>query len=232
MANTKGAALAGGTLAQLKIPSTDWARLRFAFGIGIFAGALGTATVLVNLISQITIPEILDRPPILQTLLFGSSGALSGFLITAPVAYWMFGGIRVFTHEIKRDSRSFKTWFLYASAYGMTLPIIAGAFLMPVAFNLHDFTDGRITVPELSMKSLEILILAPSVGLILGLRMFFTGFVAALLFWPGAWLIDRFCVSEDRATARYGPWVVTLALSLSVLAIAAFAPVSLLAQFG
>ncbi len=232
MADTEAAAPPTEKAAEFQLPSTDWTRLRFALGIGIYSGALGTATVLVNFLAQIRIPEILDRPPMLQSLLFGSSGALSGFLITAPIAYWLFGGIHVFTREIRRQSRSLRAWFLLSVAYGLTLPIVVGAFLLPVAFNLHDFSDGRITVPELSLKSVEILILAPSVGLILGLRMFFTGIVAALLFWPGAWLIDRFTVSEDATTARYGPWVVALALSLAVLAIASFAPVSLLARFG
>lgn len=222
----------GARVTEIEAIGIDWARLRFAICITIFGGAVGIATVLVNHIARIEYPDIVQRLTLWDTLLFGTAGFLGSALVAAPSAYWLFGPIPTYLVRKKRASRGFRKWVVLSLTFGLLFPFVTGAVFIPVGFNLVDFGSGLLTIPEILAKSVDLIVFAPSVGLLLGIRIVFTGMIAAVVFAPGAWLIDRFNLSDDPTTARYGTWAITVVVSLGLLAFVAIGPEQFLARLG
>ena len=212
---------------------TDWERLRFAACVSIYGAAIGAAAILVNLLSHTEALEIPQHLPLGRSLLLGITGALAGVAITLPVAYWIYGGVRVFARKKEREARGIRTWVVLGIGFGFVYSLVMGAYFLSTSADLMRFSDGELTLSELGIRYLDVtagrwVVLAH----VLGMRLLFTGFVAGLLFGPGAWAINRFSTSADPSTARYGSWVIALALAGMVITVAAFAPETTLARFG
>ena len=211
---------------------TDWIRLRFAICITIFGGTVGITTVLVNHLARIEFPDVVQRLTLWDTLVFGTAGFLGSALIAAPCAYWLFGPLPIFLARKKRETRGFRKWVVLGVTFGLLFPFVTGAVFIPVGFNLVDFGNGLLTIPEILSKSLDLVVFAPSVGLLLGIRIVFTGMIATVVFAPGAWMIDRFNLSDDPTTAKYGTWAVTVVVSLGLIVFMAIAPEQFLSSLG
>jgi hypothetical protein len=56
--------------------------------------------------------------------------------------------------------------------------------------------------------------------------------IATIFFAPGGWLIDKFNLSDDPTTAKYGTPILTVLLSIFLLACMTVAPDQLLAKLG
>ena len=212
---------------------TDWERLRFAACVSIYGAAIGAAAILVNLLSHTEVLEIPQHLPLGRSLLLGITGALAGVVITWPVAYWIYGSVRVFARKKEREARSIQFWIVLGITYGLVYSLVMGAYFLPTASDLMRFGDGELTLSELGIKYLNVtagrwVVLAH----VLGMRLLFTGIVAGLIFGPGAWAINRFSTSANPPTARYGSWALALGLAGAIIAAAAFAPEESLARFG
>ncbi len=210
----------------------DWPRLRFASCVAIFGGAVGVVTVLVHFLALIQYPNIIQHLTIWDSLLFGTGGALGGILITAPTAYLLFGERPEFASLKDRPPRGIRAWAALGILYGLTYPLIMGGVFIPLSFNIIDFNTGHLSVPQLLFKSLEGGIFAPSIALVLGIRLLYTGLYSALLFAPGGWALDRFNASRDPISRKYGTWAVAVLFSALVIAIVVYAPPIFLANFG
>ncbi len=218
-------------------PPRDWARIRFTSCVGFYGGAVGAAAVLVNTISLRPYYEYLEHLPIGESVVFGIGGALGGLAVSVPFAYWLFGRLPYFTfyaeaHNAGRRPRTYRTWVLFAVGFAITYPLVMGGVFLPLSFQALDFYGGVMSVPDFVVKTLELPLLWLSRGIVVGVRLFFTGLVAGAVFASGGWLIDAFNASRHQPTARYAPWVIAAALATAVLAAAAFTPGEILHKLG
>ena len=209
----------------------DWPRLRFAYSVALYGGVLGAITVIVNFLSQFDFPDTPEHLPALQAALFALAGAVSGIILTGPMAY-IIQGPTPFFHQRRRASLSLLVWFLIGFGYGVAFSMLLGGIFLPLSVNILDFVDGLISVPRLLIKAFDMLIAWPGLAIVLGTRLLITGIIAGVFFGGGAWLIDRFSASTDRTTSVYGPWAIALALSVALIAVILFVPESTLAYLG
>ena len=210
----------------------DWPRLRFASCVSLYGGSVGVATVLVHFLALTPYPQIIQHLTIWHSVLFGTGGFLGGVLITAPTAYLLFGERPEFASEKGRPPRGIRSWAVLGVLYGLTYPLIMGGIFIPVSYNIVDFSGGYLSIPQLMYKSLEGGIFAPSVALVIGSRLFYTGLWSTLLFVPGGWALDRFNASRDPLSRKYGTWFVAVLFSAIVLGLLVYAPPIFLANFG
>jgi hypothetical protein len=211
----------------------DWERIRFAGTMAIYGATIGGCAILVNFLSRASFPEVPEHMSFVASAFFGVVGAIAGGTLTAPIAYWGYGGLPTFafTARPKRGPRSLLAWGAIGLAYGMVLPMMLG-MLVPAAFRFLAFKNGAINVPDLLSSFIDLIIGSPFLAAMLGFQYFFTGIAAGLLFGVGAWIIDIFSSSTDASTAKYGSWVMALGLSIVVVAALVFLPETFLARAG
>ena len=164
--------------------------------------------------------------------MFGVLGCVGGILIAAPTAYLLFGDKPEFKSDKNRPPRSIRAWIILGILFGLTFPLVMGGVMVPISYNIIDFSTGHLSVPQLMYKSFEGTIFAPSVALVVGSRIFYTGLWAAVPFFMGGWAIDRFNASRDPVSRKYGTWLFAVFCASLVLAFVTFAPQVLLAHFG
>ncbi len=215
-----------------------WSRIRFAACVAIYGGALGTMAALVNFLSHDVPPHLShlydpERMSLSRSLVFGTGGALAGIVVTAPAAYWLHGGRRTFSNR-SRKSRGFFTWAVLGVGYGLAFPLVMGGLFLPLSGFFLDWTNGILSVPDVLVKNFDLFTgRGFTLALIFGVgRLFFTGLIAGTVFWPGAWLIDRFNASAHPWTARFGTWAMAGVLSGLVIAFVALAPELTLSKLG
>ena len=222
------------SIQQTNVTETDWQRVRFTICLAIFGGTLGAVTVLVNFLSQ-TISPVYgpEHMSFGRSLLFASGGALAGILVSAPTAYWLFGTRPVFSAK-RRQARGFLKWAIWGGLYGLVFPLVLGGFLLPMSGFFLDWYNGIFNVLGLFIKNLDLLTgrWIPLAFVFGTGRLFFTGLFAGLVFWPGAWLIDKFNTSSHQPTALYGSWIVAIGLSVLLVALLVFTPELTLSKLG
>ena len=201
--------------------------------MALYGATIGGSAILINFLSRATFPEVPQHMSLAGSLFFGSVGAFTGGIITAPVAYLLYGGLPTFsfTARPKRGPRSPLAWGALGVGYGLIFPMLFGIFL-PIFFRFLAFKNGLINVPELISSMIDLTMSSPFLAPILGSQYFFTGLTAGLLFGAGAWIIDIFNSSKDPATARYGTWAMAVVLSLVVVAVLLYVPETILAKGG
>ena len=212
----------------------DWPRIRFTASISIYGGALGALLLIVNRLAAVPVNQAdIEHMPLGQALLFGGFGAMASVVVTAPAAWWLYGGVPKYAATKKRFPRSIFIWFLIGTVYAFLLPFVLGGYFYEMAIRLLGFYGGSLSVPEIMEGTIDQIILSAFKAFILGFDFFFTGLkLAGPLFIPGAWIIDRFNGSDHPATAKYGPWVLALALSAVIIVIMVVVPAPTLARFG
>lgn len=210
----------------------DWERIRFALSIGLYGGVVGAGTVLVNFLSQADFPDLPERLPAFQSALFSIAGFWAGGIITYFASYWILGPFQEFGPFKKRDHRRLPIWFFLGFSYGVLFSIIMGGIFLPITFNFLDFINGLISVPQLLIRTSDLLIAWPALALVLGTRLLFTGLIAGVVFGGGAWIVDRFNASDHPKMAKYGPPVVSVVLSIIIVVVVAFVPESTLSRLG
>ena len=100
---------------------------------------------------------------------------------------------------------------------------------MPMGNLWFRFVHSQIDVIQLFNAAVSNLISAPVFALTASVEFLFTGFIAAVVFGLGASFIDKMNASEDVATARYGAWGMSLALSIAIISFVTFAPEEMVA---
>ena len=212
------------TLPSLRVDRTPFReRVHLLLPLAIYAGAMGAASLLVNLLSRTKFPQTPEHmePSSTAFLSFGAfvvCGLLGGLL-----AYWHSG----------RDSPtvSLVKWLAFGFAFGVLSPPLTGAFLpMSTAF-LNVYKDV-ITVGELPSHVIGALFRAPSFAFTHGVFGLFTGLLAGALFGAGAWLAEMSGRSPNRAVATFAPYAVALSLSALIYGIATLGPAETLARLG
>ena len=210
---------------------TDWRRIRFGATLAIYGGAVGAFAVLVNLLSRAPAYD-LQRLEFGPSIVFGLSGFLAGSQLAGPTAYWSYGGLGFFYPKL-RQARGLLAWVFLGFAYGVVFPLLMGALFLPVTLVFVDFVQGLVSVPDLLYRMLALASGAwPTLAVTVGFKLFFSGFIAGGLFALGSWAIDYFNTSADPATAKYGAWAMALALSVLIIAVAAFGPLETLSKLG
>ena len=204
--------------------------------LAIFGGTLGAVTVLVNFLSHSLVISAVYEPEhmsLTRSLIFACGGALAGIVITAPTAYWLFGVRPSFSGK-RRKSRSFLKWAILGGLYGLVFPLVLGGFFLPLSGFFLDWYNGIFNVPGLLAKNFDLLTgrWIPLSFVFGAGRLFFTGLLAGLVFWPGAWLIDKFNVSSHQPTVLYGSWIVSIGLSILLVALLVFTPEVTLSKLG
>ena len=202
--------------------------------IGAFGGVLGAAVILVNLLGQTELPHINipEHPPLGHAIVIGVPGFLSGLLVTGPIAYWLLGPPSFFNPDRIRPARALPIWVGIGLTYTLVMSLVLGGLFLPISFLFTDFTRGALSVPNLLSETLDTLLAWPGQSLVMGIQLLFTAMAAGVLFGLGAWVIDQFNSSADSLSAKYGTWVVALALCGLVLAILAVIPGATLARLG
>ena len=211
----------------------DWPRIRFAATLALFAGVLGAGTILINFLAQVDFPYVPQHLPPFRSFVVSTAGALSGIALVGPLAYALFGPPPVFYPEQnKRTPRGIMVWFLLGFGFGVAFSLLMGGFFLPLALNILDVTGGMMSVTRLLSKSADLLISAPALAFVLGIRILYTGFVAGIVFGGGGWLIDWLNGSQHSATAKYGSVAISVVLSAAVVALVVVTPERFWDPFG
>ena len=216
-------------ISWLDAARVDRERIRFAAAIAIFAAAVGAATILVNFLGRPIYPAIPVRLPLTQALYFGSIGALTSVIIAGPLAWTLYGVMPTFRVTRNRAPRRLRTWLGLGLGYSMAHVLLLSGLFMPMGNLWFRFVHSQIDVIQLFNGAVSNLMTAPIFALTSSVEFLFTGFIAAVVFGVGASLIDKKNASEDPATARYGAWGMSLALSVAIISFVAFAPEEMVA---
>ena len=223
----------GPPLTRRRMFALDWERVRFAACMAIYGATIGGCAILVNFLSRTQFPDVPEHMSLEASLFFASAGALAGAVMTAPVAYWLYGGLPTFafTPRPRRGPRSVMAWALFGVGYGLALPLLLG-ILLPVWLRFFAFYGGAISMVTLMSSLIDLTIGSLYLAPIFGFEYFFTSIVAGALFAAGALVIDVFNSSKDRATARYGSWLAAIGLSALVVILLVVVPEASLARLG
>ena len=211
----------------------DWERIRFAGCMAVYGATIGGCAILVNFLSRAQFPDVPEHMSLGTSLFFASAGGLAGAVMTAPLAYWLYGGLPTFafTPHPKRGPRSVTAWTLFGFGYGLVLPLVLG-ILLPVWFRFFAFYGGAISMVTLASSLIDLTIGSLYLAPLFGFEYFFTSLVAGVLFAVGALVIDLFNSSKDRATAKYGSLSMTIGLSVLVVILLVVVPETSLARLG
>ena len=223
----------GPSLPRRRMFAPDWERLRFAACMTIYGATIGGCAILVNFLSRTQFPDVPEHMSLQASLFFASAGALAGAVMTAPVAYWLYGGLPTFafTPRPRRGPRSAMAWALFGFGYGLLLPLLLG-ILLPVWLRFFAFYGGAISMMTLLSSLIDLTIGSIYLAPLFGFQYFFTSIVAGALFAAGALAIDTFNSSKDRATAKYGSWSMAVGLSVLVVILLVVVPETSLARLG
>lgn len=219
-------------LAEQELAQRDWTRIRFGIAIGILAAGIGTATTVINLLTQFEGIGELERVTPGQSILFGTAGGISGFLVGGPAAYWLYGVRPTFSRQGRRARRLW-VWLLLAVVYVLVYAFFTGGFFLPSAQYFFLFLSSVISVPNVVGRFFDLFSVSWVIfGVLNAFKLLYTSAIGGVLFGPCAWGVDRFSTSSKSAVSKYGPIAFASAIALMVVGFSAYAPKELLAQLG
>jgi len=212
----------------------DTPRLRFVITAAIYGASIGIFTIIVNFLVQSDdkYPYLVQHMPLGRTIIFSGSGAAGGLLISALAAFWLHGGGLSLFPDRKRKRLNFRNWVLLGVGYGLIFTVIMGGLILPLTFNMLNFSDGIMNPMELIHTNVDAVLRGPVFAIVLGVRLLFTAVIAGIMFGVGAWLIDIFHSSSNHIAVSYGTWVIALALASAVIGIATIGPEQVLTHLG
>lgn len=214
--------MTGSSFAEL-LPHLEKRRLRLVIGLGLYGSALGASFMLVTFMTRTVYPKTPEHLDFLPSVILSGGGWVMGAIIAGVLGYWIA--------PISRQSLSIFLWLLIGFGFGVLLPFFSSA-LLPMGTVYLDFALGVLPPSDMPMMTLDALFRAPVFGFIQGALGLFTGLLAGTLFGLGGWLIDIVNTSRYPRVSRYAPYVLSSALAILVLAIAAFGSASTLAKLG
>ena len=228
---TSAAAPQAMRLSEQELVQRDWARIRFALGIGILAAGIGAAIMIITFLSQFDQFEgigDLERVTPGQSFLFGLSGGISGFLVGGPFAYWLYGARPTFSRHGRR-ARNIGIWLLLGVAYMLFYAFLTGGIFLPAAQYFFLFLSSAISVPNVVGLLFDLFV--PrwlELGAENGLKIIYLSAIGGALFAPCAWGVDKMSTSGRRAASTYGPIVFAALIALSAVIFAAYGPEDML----
>ena len=201
-------------------------RYRLIICVALYGGALGAAAVLVALVAHAKLLPPLYEPEhlaLLPSVFLSSAGVVAGALVAFLLASWVIKGAEYAQHPL--------VWVTFGVGFGIMVPFGTGA-LTPVSIVFLNLNLGVIAPGEILPGLVEAAFRAPQSAFSYGGINLAPTALAALLFAPGAWLIDTANGSRNVIVSRYGVWAIALALSFGFVAFAALGPPSTLVKLG
>jgi len=197
--------------------------MRLAICLGLYGSGLGASSLLVSFLTRTRYPIEPAHLELVPSMILSSGGWIMGAIIAALIGYWIA--------PTSARPHSIILWLFIGFAFGVLVPFFSGA-LMPLGILYLDLTLGIIRPSELPMLTLDGLMRAPVSAFSQGVLGLFTGLLAGALFGVGAWVMDIANTSSHPRVSMYAPYVLSLGLSVGVVAIAAFGPAGTLAKLG
>lgn len=219
-------------LVDEELVQRDWTRIRFALALGILGAGLGAATIIINFLTQFEGIGELERITPGQSVLFGSGGAMAGFLVAGPAAYWIYGVRPTFSSHGRR-ARKLWIWLLLAGVFVFFYALLMGGVFLPSSQYFFLFLSSTFTVPNIVARVFNLVTATWVVFSVLnGFKLLFTTAIFGVAFGPSAWIIDRFSTSTHQVTSKYGPIAFASIISITAVAFATLAPEELLVRLG
>ena len=204
-----------------------WRRVSFSASLGLLGAAVGAAIILINFLSQLPVyvePELVRETPL---MLAAAAGAVGGMCIAMAAGYFIHGdGIFASTRQALHPW----WWLALGFGFGIAHPLAAGGLFIPIADLAYATYLGIVSPLQFLNASIDLLLLSPWRAVTSGTTFIFTGMVVGLIFGVCALLVDRASVAGSRPAAR--ALGASAALSVAVVAVAAFGPPALLARIG
>ena len=160
---------------------------------------------------------------LLPSVFLSSVVVLVGAVLSGSIAYLV--------GETPDRARNLLVWGAFGFGYGVLLMFFTG-MVIPVTMVFLDLATGAIGMSDVLVALTNSMGRSVHFAFVYGALNLFTGMLAGVLFGAGAWLIDTTNASRDTRIRRYGPVAITMALSFSVVAVAAVGPPSTLAKLG
>ncbi|MBN4059441.1 hypothetical protein JYT32_00830 [Dehalococcoides mccartyi] len=189
----------------------------------MYSAALGSSAILVSIIARTDKFDDAEHLAFTPGLISALTGAIAVTLITPLAIYHL--------RHYADESGSLLMWLTLGLGFGVASSFVTGA-LFPLNIVFITFAEGNIKFSELPSFVVE--------GAFQGIRSFFidgalaiyTWLLAGTLFGIGAWIIDKLNASPNSVASKYGTWVVTLFLGLTIVAFAVLGPPETLRKFG
>ena len=191
--------------------------------LSIYGGALGAASLLVNLLSRTKYPNIPEHMELAPTLLMSAGAFVVCAALGGLIAYW--------SSKQESELRNVIMWLLLGFVFGLLSPFITGGTL-PLIRVFMGMEAGVLSTGEAPVRLSNALFYIPGSVFHHGAFGLFTGFMAGALFGVGAFLMSTLRESVGGAVGRYGPYVLAIALSIFFYAIATLGPAPSLAKLG
>lgn len=198
-------------------------RIRLTASVALYAAALGAAAILISIIARTGRFDDAEHLALVPGLFSAITGVIAATIITPLAIYHL-------RHNAD-ESGSIFLWLALGLGFGVASSFVAGG-LFPLNVVFITFAEDDIKFGELPSFVVE--------GAFQGIRSFFidgalaiyTWLLAGALFGTGAWIIDKLNASRNPVASKYGTWVVTLFLGLTIVAIAVLGPPETLRKFG
>ena len=207
-------------------PDSVERRYRLMVFLALYGGALGAAAIIISFLARQQL-----RAPLYETqhlslniyVFLSGAGLIAGALVVSMLTYWLISRSNFAQHPL--------AWVAIGFGYAILVPFATG-FLAPFSIVFLNLQLGVFESGDVSPGLLDALFRAPHSTFSYGTVALGTTAVAALMFAPGAWLIDTVNASRSVIVARYGSFAITLALSSGFVAFAVLGPPSTLAKLG
>ena len=201
-------------------------RYRLMAAVSLYAGVLGACAIVISYVSRQRLHAPLWEPEHLQlhtSLFLGMAGLIAGVSVASILIYWLIGKTNFAQHPM--------SWVAVAVGYAIMAPFVTGA-LMPFSAVFLNLYLGIFDISHMPSALTDAVFRSPHGVFAYGSLALGTTALAALMFAPGAWLIDTVNASERVIVGRYGTIGVTLGLSSAVGAFALFGPPFILVKLG
>lgn len=208
-------------------------RWRFAASLGLYGAALGAAVVITNVVgltSKFSVDA--DALPPDDIIYFMLVGGLTGLVVAGVIGYLINRSTRAFETSTPRHALGILPWAAIGATYWVAFSLLLGGIALPQANVVMAYIDGAIPFGDFIGFSLDTVFGVLFRMVSEGGRFMYTAISAALLFAAGGWAIDRVTAVSNEQIARYGPPVLAIALSATVVALILFLPPPLLWHIG
>ena len=208
-------------------------RWRFAASLGLYGAALGGAVVITNVVGLTSNFSVdADALPPDDIVYFLLVGGLTGLVVAGVIGFLLNRSTRAFETSTPRHALGILSWAALGGAFWVAFSLLLGGVALPQANVMLAYIDGAISFGLMLGFSLDTIFGIPFRMVAEGGRFMYTAIPAALLFALGGWAIDRTAALSHDQAARYGPAVLAIVLSATVIALLLLLPSPVLWHIG
>ncbi len=208
-------------------------RWRFAASLGLFGAALGGAVVITNVVGLTSkFSADADALPPDDVVYFMLVGGVTGLVIAGFIGFLINRSTRAFESSTPRHALGILPWAAIGATYWVVFSLLLGGVALPQANVVMAYLDGAIPFVDFLGFSLDTVFGIPFRMVSEGGQFMYTAISAALLFAVGGWAIDRLAALSNAHAARYGPPLLAIGLSATIVALLLVLPPSVLWHIG